>query len=106
MAKCFFCDKAEATIEVENKVGFRADSCWEHYLWALAAGWVEVISEDLPKRLPTMDFNPLIESCLNYVYDLNESGWVDEDYPSYVFEEAMKCVFGPDIFTWITRKRA
>ena len=106
MAKCFFCNKAEATREVENKAGVKVEACWEHYLLALGMGWTEVGMDDVPQRLTMMDFNPLIELCIGYVQDLDEKGWVDEDYPYYVFQEAMECVFGKDVFTWINKKKA
>jgi hypothetical protein len=106
MAKCFFCNDEDATREVENKAGVRVEACWQHYLLALGMGWDETGRDGVPERLEEMNFSTLIESCVNYIHDLNDSGWVDEDYPHYVFEEAMKCVFGEDIFTWITRKKA
>ena len=51
----------------------------------------------MPKPLSNPDFSPLIELCQEYINDLEEKGYADEDYDHWMFETAMQIVFGNDV---------
>ena len=57
-----------------------------------------------PKLLQTPHLTGLINTCQIYIDDASEHGRVDEDTAHYVFEEAMKALYGKDVFTWINKK--
>lgn len=55
-----------------------------------------------PQPLAQPDFNRLIAQVVNYVKWI-ESGEYhsDGDHESYIFEEAVKAVYGDRVFDWV-----
>lgn len=56
-----------------------------------------LIEESKPKVLPKPNFDPLIKLCQKYLDD-SYSDDPDEGMEHYIFEAAMQCVFGNDVF--------
>ena len=57
-----------------------------------------------PKQLVSQDFSKLKEICQDYIDDLANKGYVDEDHPYDIFETAMNCIFGSDVWQWVNRR--
>lgn len=55
----------------------------------------------VPQQLPSLDFSPLIKICQDYINDLAREGYADDDYDHYIYETAIECVFGEDVWSWI-----
>lgn len=58
-----------------------------------------------PEPVKNPNFNNLIEQCVDYIDQIEEHEWIDSDWSHYVTEEALKAVFGKDIYEWINKKR-
>ena len=72
----------------------------------LESGQEELAREfDIPKQLILQDFKELRKICQSYVDDLEKDGYVDEDHSHYIFETAMTCIFGKDVWKWINSKK-
>ena len=58
-----------------------------------------------PEQLPpdAQIFGPLQRVCENYIRDLDEKGWADENYEGYIAEAALKAVYGQEVLDWIRR---
>lgn len=56
-----------------------------------------------PVQLDVPDFAPLRKICLKYIDALavNET---DDDLEYYIFECAMECIYGKDVWKWINAK--
>ena len=46
----------------------------------------------------------LISQCQGYIEEIDTGGRVDEDTEHYIFEAAMECFFGKDVWKWINSK--
>jgi hypothetical protein len=57
-----------------------------------------------PKQLASQNFEPLQKICQDYIDDLANKGYVDEDHSHYIFETAMNCVFGSEVWQWINKR--
>lgn len=55
----------------------------------------------VPKQLSSFDFSPLQKICQNYINELAEEGYADKDYDHYIYETAIECIFGKDVWQWI-----
>lgn len=54
-----------------------------------------------PTPLDSPDWEPVKSACEEIVKSIiNETYHMDDDSSHYVFEEAMKAVYGKDIFKW------
>lgn len=60
--------------------------------------------DEKPIQLKNINVKPLKEICQNYINDLEKNAYVDEDYEHYIFEIAMECIFGEDVWKWINKK--
>lgn len=60
-----------------------------------------------PKPLPPedMDFSSAISNCEEYIEQLAESQYVDEDTRHYIFEATMGAVYGRDVWKWVRSKQ-
>lgn len=64
-----------------------------------------------PKPLKNIDWTPLINMCQEQIDNLHENEmcdeddrqYIDSDIDHYVYECAMTCVFGANVFKWINR---
>ncbi|MEK6881970.1 MAG: hypothetical protein AABY22_20295 [Nanoarchaeota archaeon] len=54
-----------------------------------------------PKPVAIKNWEPLIELCEDYIRQLEEEKYVDEDTEHYIFEVAMEAVFGKEVWKWI-----
>lgn len=70
---------------------------------ALEAKKVLEISTSKPVPLDDIDFTPVIKMCAEFLDDIEETGWADEDFTSYLYEEALEAVFGKGVFNWINK---
>lgn len=55
-----------------------------------------------------MDFTKLMLVSEEYLDAVEASksngGWLDEDIAHYMMEEALKAIYGPDVFKWINAR--
>lgn len=58
-----------------------------------------------PLQLPSPDLTALCDTCQKYIDDLAAGNPVDEDYDHWVFEDAMKALYGSGVFEWINQRR-
>ena len=54
-----------------------------------------------PRLLENPDLKNLRDICQEYIDKLDEDGHSHDDIDHYIFEEAMKTMFGTDVFDWI-----
>jgi hypothetical protein len=60
---------------------------------------------EVPKPVPQPDFNNLIRMCQEYIFEINSNVVeLDDNWKQYIYEEALKTIFGPCIFNWINKK--
>jgi hypothetical protein len=57
--------------------------------------------EAIPKPLPNPDFSNLVASCKEHVGGFAEKGYANKDDEYFIYEYAMKAIFGEDVFAWI-----
>ena len=57
---------------------------------------------ETPKLLENPDLTGLIRTCQGYIADVKK-GRTDEDDPHYIYEEALKALYGKDVFNWINK---
>ena len=57
----------------------------------------------VPKQLENPDFGPVIKTCQAYIDALENDGWASEEFPRYVFEEAMTAIFGNSVWKWVNK---
>lgn len=62
------------------------------------------INEGKPKQLPDKNFDNLIAMCQDYIDQVADKGWVDDDLKHYIFEAAMGAVFGDEIWAFINSR--
>lgn len=66
---------------------------------------LELKKEKKPVVLNSIDFTPLILQCQDIVESIYYGNYhVDNDDDVYMYETAMECVFGKDVWTWINEK--
>jgi hypothetical protein len=60
-----------------------------------------------PKILETPDISGLMRICQEYMdfVDNDEEYYEDNDYNQYIFEEAMKSLFGEKVFDFINERQ-
>lgn len=60
----------------------------------------------IPKPIENPDFSNLVNQCNQYITDLSERIFPGEDgdFKEYIFEEAMKAVYGKNVFAWVNEK--
>jgi len=60
----------------------------------------------IPKPIENPNFSELVTQCNTYITELSESIFPIEsgDHIQYIFEEAMKAVYGKNVFEWINEK--
>ncbi len=58
-----------------------------------------------PDRLRNPDWEPLIKMMEENMTESIAKGYEDEDFKHYVYEEAMKTVYGPSYFRWRNAQR-
>lgn len=57
-----------------------------------------------PEALPNPDFTELIKVCKEYIEDMdNEDFHEDDDDQHYIFEAALEAVFGKDVWKWVNQ---
>lgn len=54
-----------------------------------------------PKQLSSIDFEPLKKICQKYIDALADEGCADEDSAHYIFETALECIFGKDVWHFV-----
>lgn len=54
-----------------------------------------------PKQNP--DFGPLIQMLEDDIAEMEQTKHRDDDISHYVYESALKCLYGPDVFKWINK---
>ena len=59
---------------------------------------------DKPCMIEDPDYKALRYLCQKYIDDLYVHSWVDDDLREYIFEAAMKILFGPDVWDWINKQ--
>ena len=58
-----------------------------------------------PQMLDPPNLGGLKRACQRYIDEVAElGGKVDDDYPHYIFEEAVQALFGPEVFKWINKR--
>lgn len=54
-----------------------------------------------PPHLSQIDIEPLKIICQNYLNALANEGYAGEDFDHYIFETAMECIFGKDVWRFV-----
>jgi len=54
-----------------------------------------------PKPLRSQDWSIVEQLCIGYVEAIASTGWPQKDSKQYIFEEAMKAVYGHTVWAWI-----
>ena len=54
-----------------------------------------------PEQILSPDLEPLRSICRDYINDLSENGYVDEDHAHYIFEIAMTTIYGENVWNFI-----
>lgn len=57
-----------------------------------------------PKQLEIANLDSLRKICQEYIDELDSKEFVDEDYDNYIYEVALECIFGKDVWKWINKK--
>jgi len=67
----------------------------------------EAISKEPPQQLKEVNLDELKKICQEYIDFVNndEEYHEDNDYKHYIFETAMKSVFGEDVFDYINSRQ-
>lgn len=53
-----------------------------------------------PKELPNKDFSQVINTVREYVEDMIEQEWDNDDWRQYIFEAAVEAVYGQEFWGW------
>lgn len=70
---------------------------------------VEELEEEIERReaekgkpipLPSPDFSPLIDQAKEAIQEIVDCGHTSDDLDHYMFEIAMECIFGQNIWDW------
>jgi hypothetical protein len=59
---------------------------------------------EMPRPLAAPDFSSLIALCDEYIKAHVEEEYVDDDYDHGIYEQALECIYGKDVFDWINAK--
>jgi|SRR5688572_8312385 len=51
-----------------------------------------------------IEINPLVKICEDYIDAVWDKEYIDKDFPHWIFETAMQCVFGEKIFDKINQR--
>jgi hypothetical protein len=65
------------------------------------------MSKEKPQQLKEVNLDKLKRICQEYIdfVDNDEEYYEDNDYDHYIFEQAMKTVFGEDVFDYINTRQ-
>lgn len=59
------------------------------------------VKKEKPKQLEVLNCEPMRKACQQYIDEIVENKYVDEDLKQYIFECAMETIFGKDVWNWI-----
>mgnify|MGYP001218571265 CR=1 FL=1 len=85
--------------EDENFIGIKIINCCGVSIIAIKKENNEVS----PKIKEKIDFKPLIKICEEYIKCLKEGEYF-KDADHYIFETALECIFGENIWKWINNR--
>ncbi len=54
-----------------------------------------------PKVLETMNLEPLIKICNNYLNDLSQNKYIDDDMKHYIYETVLNVLYGDNVWKFI-----
>ena len=54
-----------------------------------------------PTPVSNQDWTIVEQLCIGYIETIASCGWPQKDSKQYIFEEAMKAVYGPHVWLWI-----
>jgi hypothetical protein len=60
----------------------------------------------VPQPLIILDSSSIKEMCVDYIKTIQKEGREPKDFKEYLYEEALKAVFGDDVFEWINEQDA
>lgn len=60
--------------------------------------------EERPKPVVNPDWSKLIRTCDDVIKECERGEHEDSDLPHYVYEEAMRAIYGPDVFKWMNKR--
>ena len=58
----------------------------------------------MPKPVENPDWSRVQKMCQEVIDSLAKDNWYDDDMDHYIFEGAMRVVFGKDVFTWMNKR--
>ncbi len=58
-----------------------------------------------PVPLPSPDWKPLVECITGGVAQMVKDQFEDEDFKHYVYEAAIRCLYGPSFWIWRRAQR-
>lgn len=56
-----------------------------------------------PKILKLPNLKHLINACEDHINSIKEQGRANKNDENYIYEEALKAIYGEDIFDWINK---
>jgi hypothetical protein len=59
----------------------------------------------MPQPLPSPSWGALLNTCRDYLIDLRDQGWADDDYPHYIYEAALTAIYGDSVWPFINKAR-
>ncbi len=60
---------------------------------------------DVPQVRKNIVWDEVVKLCSNHLNSYTENGWADDDDKAYLYEAAMRCVFGEDVFRYMEAVR-
>lgn len=61
----------------------------------------EAVKSNYPEANPNPDWSPLVRDLKEVVESIASKGYNDEDNKQYIYETAMKCLYGEGVWVWI-----
>ena len=56
-------------------------------------------------KISNINMEPLIKICIDHINNLDNGNTSDSDQ-AYIYETAIECVFGKDIWPWVRSKKS
>ncbi len=101
MGKSVECKACHGTGQVQNPAYRGTSFEFEQCKVCSGTGTKNIV---LPEKLDNPDFTAIIELAEQYINDISEKGWADEDFPQWIFESAISSIYGPGVWKFISNR--
>ena len=58
-----------------------------------------------PKQVENPNWMPLREICQEYINCLDSEEYCDDDFSHYIYETALRALFGKNVFDWVNKQK-